>query len=72
MKDILPPIAMATIMGALVYTVTLLHLNSIITLLIQVFVGIIVYWGESKIFHIESYEYIVGIMKKIKKKKGKG
>lgn len=69
MKDILPPIAMATIMGVFVYAITLLQLNSIITLLIQVLVGVIVYWGESKIFHVESYEYIVGIMKRIKSRK---
>ena len=69
MKDILPPIAMTTIMGALVYAVTLLKLNSVVTLLIQVILGATIYWLESKLFHIESYEYIVGMMKKIRKKK---
>lgn len=69
MKDIFPPIFMSFVMGGAVYAITFLQFNSILTLLIQIPVGILLYWGLSKLLHIESYEYIVGILKSFRKKK---
>lgn len=68
-KDILPSFGMSIIMGGFVYAVTLLQFNNIITLLIQISIGIFVYWIESKLFHVESYVYIVDMMKKMKKRR---
>ena len=68
-KDMLPQIGLSLLMGAIVYLVSFLHINSLITLLIQIPIGVIVYWLFSKLFHIESYEYIVGILKNFRKKK---
>lgn len=68
-KDMLPQIGLSLLMGAIVYLVSFLHLNSLITLLIQIPIGVIVYWLFSKLFHIESYEYIGGMLKKFRKKK---
>lgn len=68
-KDMLPQIGLSLLMGIIVYFVSFLHLNSLITLLIQVPIGVIVYWLFSKLFHIESYEYIVGMLKNFRKKK---
>lgn len=68
-KDMLPQIVLSLLMGIIVYFVSFLHLNSLITLLIQIPVGVIVYWLFSKLFHIESYEYIVGMLKNFRKKK---
>lgn len=68
-KDMLPQIGLSLLMGIIVYFVSFLHLNSLITLLIQVPIGVIVYWLFSKLLHIESYEYIVGMLKNFRKKK---
>lgn len=68
-KDMLPQIGFSLLMGMIVYFVSFLHLNSLITLLIQIPIGVIVYWLFSKLFHIESYEYIVGMLKDFRKKK---
>lgn len=69
MKDILPPMFLSLIMGGIVYTISLLQLNDVITLLIQIPVGIFIYWISSKIIHLESYDYIVSMLRKLKKKK---
>ena len=68
-KDMLPQIGLSLLMGIIVYFVSFLHLNSLITLLIQIPIGVIVYWLFSKLLHIESYEYIVGMLKNFRKKK---
>lgn len=68
-KDMLPQIILSLVMGAIVYAVTFLKLSSVITLVIQIPVGVFVYWVGSKLFHIESYEYIVGMLKNFRKKK---
>ncbi len=68
-KDMLPQIILSLVMGAIVYAVTFLKLSSVITLAIQIPVGVVVYWVGSKLFHIESYEYIVGMLKNFRKKK---
>lgn len=68
-KDMLPQIILSLVMGVIVYAVTFLKLSSIITLAIQIPVGVLVYWAGSKLFHIESYEYIVGMLKNFRKKK---
>ena len=68
-KDMLPQIGLSILMGMIVYFVSFLHLNSLITLLIQIPIGVIVYWLFSKLLHIESYEYIVGMLKNFRKKK---
>ena len=65
----LPQIILSLVMGAIVYAVTFLKLSSVITLVIQIPVGVVVYWVGSKLFHIESYEYIVGMLKNFRKKK---
>lgn len=68
-KDMLPQIGLSLLMGMIVYFVSFLHINSLITLLIQIPIGVIVYWLFSKLFHIESYEYIVGMLKNFRRKK---
>ena len=68
-KDMLPQIILSLVMGAIVYAVTFLKLSSVITLVIQIPVGVVVYWVGSKLFHIESYEYSVGMLKNFRKKK---
>lgn len=66
-KDMLPQIGLSVLMGAIVYSVVIFNLSSLLTFLIQVSLGIVVYWIGAKIFRIESYQYIVCMLKKVRK-----
>lgn len=71
LKDILPGILLATGMGLIVYAVQFLGLNDIVTLIIQVPLGAAVYIAGSKLFHLESFEYVLGMVKGyLNKRKG--
>lgn len=63
LKDILPGIMLAVFMGGCVSLVTLLQLSDIVTLMIQVPLGSIIYISLSKLFKLESFEYLSGIIK---------
>ncbi|HRU98904.1 MAG TPA: lipopolysaccharide biosynthesis protein [Ruminococcus sp.] len=62
-KDMLPQIGLSIFMGLIVYCVQFVGLNDILTLLIQVSVGAIIYISCSKLFHIDSYEYLINTVK---------
>lgn len=72
MKDILPGILLAVLMGCCVYLIQWLGLPDFVTLLLQVPLGALIYIGASALLHLESYEYlmdmIVPFLKRIKKK----
>lgn len=72
LKDILPVIFISLIMGAAVYIVQYLNIADIYTLLIQIPLGVILYIVLSKIFKIDSFEYVLKIIKKIFIKKTAG
>ena len=67
-KDIIPSIILAGCMGIAVYCVQVIGLNDILTLLIQVPLGGILYILGSKIFHFESFEYILSTVKGVRHK----
>lgn len=62
-KDIIPNFLLASIMGLTVYFVGEIISIYWFRLIMQVFVGIIVYLFISCILHFESYEYVKSIMK---------
>lgn len=68
-KDILPQIGLSLLMGIIVYSLSFLHLSALITLILQVPVGMIVYIIGSRFFHIESFEFIISVLKSFRKKK---
>lgn len=68
-KDMLPQIILSVIMGAVVYCVTFLKLNNILTLCIQVPLGVVIYLGGAKLMHIDSFDAIIDSAKKILLKK---
>lgn len=70
-KDMMPQILLSLGMGAAIYAVSFLHLSASLTLLIQIPLGVLVYWSGSKIFHVESYTYIIEMVKNFKKRKKK-
>ncbi len=62
-KDILPGIGLAGIMGVCVYCVNFLHLNNWITLIIQVPLGAVIYIGLSALFKLEAFTYCLNMVK---------
>lgn len=63
LKDILPGILLAVFMGICVWAVELLSLSAWLKLLIQVPLGAIIYISLSKLLKIESFEYLIGMVK---------
>ena len=63
MIDIFPSIALAVVMGVMVSFVNNLGVSSALTLLIQVPTGAIIYLIGSMLLHLDSFEYLLGIMK---------
>lgn len=63
LKDILPGILLAAFMGGCVYCVNFFHLNNWLTLIIQVPLGAIIYIGLSALFKLESFTYILDMIK---------
>lgn len=68
-KDMLPQIVLSCIMGAIVFCVSFLGLNDWQTLLIQVPLGALVYSFGSKLFHVDSFDYILSVVRSYIKKK---
>ncbi len=65
-KDMLPQIGLSLIMGAAIYLVQLAGFSNIYTLCIQIPLGIIIYIALSKLLHIESFEYVISMIKSFK------
>ncbi|MGI5976877.1 MAG: lipopolysaccharide biosynthesis protein [Candidatus Limivicinus sp.] len=70
LKDMMPSILLSVIMGALVYPIQLLPWSDWAVLPLQVLLGAAVYIGLSKLFKLDSFSYIISIMKKLLGKKG--
>lgn len=68
MKDILPGILLAVGMGCCVSLVTLLHLSNAVTLLIQIPLGAVIYIGASALLRLDSYEYLMSMVRPALKK----
>lgn len=67
MKDILPSALISFAMGIIVYCITFLNLPSLLTLVIQIIVGMIVYPLIAWIFKLECFEYLILMIKKLRK-----
>ena len=65
LKDIIPSIALAWLMGGIVFCVTFLKLNNIVTLLIQVPLGVLIYYFGTKLFKIDCLDYLLSTLKSI-------
>jgi len=69
LKDILPSIVMALFMGLIVYTIVFLKLPCVITLMLQILTGMLIYGGLSIILKEDSFVYIRDILWKLKRNK---
>lgn len=66
-KDILGSFLLSLVMGGVVYLVYLLRLPIVISLFLQVLVGIVVYIALSILFKVESFKYILSVFKSLSK-----
>ena len=71
LKDMMPQICLSVFMGLIVFCVQFIGLNSLLTLLIQVPVGATIYIVLSKLFHIDSFEYLINTVKGLLHKRKK-
>lgn len=69
MKDILPSIALAIAMGIIISIFNLLHISIVLTLMLQVIVGGVIYICCAKLLNLEAFNYLFDIVKGILKKK---
>ena len=70
-RDMLPQILLSLGMGAFVYCVSFVGLNDISTLLIQIPLGGALYVAGSKLFKIDSFEYLFGMVQGFLRKRRK-
>lgn len=56
-KDLMPALLMSAVMGIAVYSINYLGFNSLLTLIVQVLFGILVYFVLSKLTKNDSYKY---------------
>lgn len=68
LKDILPGIVLAVFMGCCVNLVSLFNLSNVVTLLIQIPLGAAIYIVASALLHLESFEYLMDMIRPILKK----
>lgn len=61
-RDILPSLLLSLVMGVIVYLLLFLGLSPLITILIQIVVGSIVYVGLAFLFKLECFNYLVQIV----------
>ena len=71
LKDILPGILLAVVMGIFVKLIEFIPIAMplIVTLILQILVGATIYILLSKLFKLESFEYLLSIVKSFKNKK---
>ena len=67
-RDIFPNLAAAVAMAAIVFCIQLFGLQDWLTLLIQIPLGFAVYIGISKLFHMKSFPYVLGMVRRLLKK----
>ena len=65
LKDMLPAMLLSCVMGAVVYPISLLGWSDWVTLPLQVLLGVGVYVGGSLVFKLDSFNYLLSILKKL-------
>lgn len=64
LKDMLPAILLSIVMGLVVYPITFFGWSDWLTLPVQVIVGAAVYIAGSVVFKLDSFNYLLSILKK--------
>ena len=61
--DAAPPMLLSAFMFGIVYCVRFLDLSNWLTLIIQIPLGVLIYVGGTKLFKLDSFDYILGTVK---------
>lgn len=64
LKDILPPAALALVMGVCVWCVGLLGLSDLPMLALQILLGVLVYAALSALLKVDSFMYLLGFLRR--------
>lgn len=67
-KDILPSLSLSIIMAIVIYPISLLPINTIFKLVLQVLSGIVIYLGLAYIFKLECFKYILNTVSELRKR----
>ena len=67
--DMIPQIIASTIMGAVIYIINLVDIHYLLMLAIQIPLGVIVYIICSKLMHIDSFDYLLDVIKSLLNRK---
>lgn len=65
--DIIPSLVLALIMGAIVYPIKVIGLNDWLTLIMQITMGLVIYFGLAKLFKLECLDYLLNTVKGVLK-----
>ena len=68
LKDVFPNLLLSFFMGVCVFIVSFIGLNDLLTLIIQIVLGILIYLGFSYILKMKSYTYSVDVLRKYVKR----
>lgn len=66
-RDILPALLLSVFMGMIVLLWSMTDMSSILILVCQVVTGAVIYFFGSKLLKLESYDYIINMIKSFKK-----
>lgn len=67
--DVVPVIVLTLVMCLIIYAVEFLKLSTGLTLIIQIILGVVVYVVGSKIFRFYQFDFFMGFLKKVFKKR---
>ena len=69
MRDVLPSLLVALVMCFAVLSVELLNLGSLVTMLIQIPLGVVVYTGLAAALHLTPFKLLLGALQNLRRKK---
>lgn len=67
-RDVLPSILLSIIMGGIVFTIPLLSLSPLVTMTIQIVIGICIYFGLAIVFKLECFSYLINTVNSLVKR----
>lgn len=67
LKDIIPYIFLSLAMAIVVYCISFLRIAPILTLFLQIVIGVIFYVSGAYLLKFESFEYVISMVKSLKK-----
>jgi len=69
LKDIMPSIGLALLMGLCIYPLSLIPIHQILIVTLQVIFGALTYIGVSYAIKLDAFMYLLAMLKKFKKKR---